>query len=630
MINGLLFLSFCIYLSLLSYPLSISLLLFFILFKSFKYKPVIILVFILFQFRLNFNPCEPIEKGRVIEINNQSILVNHRLTNVLINVNDVEQYALQDEVIIYNIQELETSFHRYGFNQSYYYQSRGICYKALESDTFRIEGKGFFHWLSQGGFNNNPQFKTLSRSLLFQSTPDKSFELFLSLGLIYSSLIKAIELCFLKVKNRKLESICILFVFIIIGYYLGYPLSLVRVCVFYLSTMLFQDRMLRLSFNILIFSFISPYGLTQLAFVLPIAFQFFTLFLPMKSKYIQRLIILIIVLTQYNQSNSILYLLSFPILNILYRCALYLTTLTLFIPLLTEWCLVFTDTLNSLFIFMQSLFVLKGHISVMFILIFLIVYQLLYNKKYQSYIYLMYTFIAIPLLSLPLFPTVTLINVGQGDSILIQQAFNQSVILLDTGSPYQWNALNTYLKAQSIYKIDYLLISHDDSDHSGNLDKLLEEYRVDNLIYKGKDINLQSMTLNHLPLELFSDEDNDLSQIYHLSIHNKELLFMGDLSTFGEMKLKHTYPFLRADILKIGHHGSNTSTSDELLQLIQPRIALIGVGKNHYGHPSDEVLNRLDDYYVTHFNTMDDGDIQLVFTPFFDFIWIQPNRIVLF
>jgi len=242
----------------------------------------------------------------------------------------------------------------------------------------------------------------------------------------------------------------------------------------------------------------------------------------------------------------------------------------------------------------------------------------------------MYTFIAIPLLSLPLFPTVTLINVGQGDSILIQQAFNQSVILLDTGSPYQWNALNTYLKAQSIYKIDYLLISHDDSDHSGNLDKLLEEYRVDNLIYKGKDINLQSMTLNHLPLELFSDEDNDLSQIYHLSIHNKELLFMGDLSTFGEMKLKHTYPFLRADILKIGHHGSNTSTSDELLQLIQPRIALIGVGKNHYGHPSDEVLNRLDDYYVTHFNTMDDGDIQLVFTPFFDFIWIQPNRIVLF
>ena len=97
---------------------------------------------------------------------------------------------------------------------------------------------------------------------------------------------------------------------------------------------------------------------------------------------------------------------------------------------------------------MQSLFVLKGHISVMFILIFLIVYQLLYNKKYQSYIYLMYTFIAIPLLSLPLFPTVTLINVGQGDSILIQQAFNQSVILLDTGSPYQWNALNTYLKAQ--------------------------------------------------------------------------------------------------------------------------------------------------------------------------------------
>ena len=89
-----------------------------------------------------------------------------------------------------------------------------------------------------------------------------------------------------------------------------------------------------------------------------------------------------------------------------------------------------------------------------------------------------------------------------------------------------------------------------------------------------------------------------MSLIYHLIIYSKQFLFMGDLSINGERKLIQNYPHLKADILKVGHHGSNTSTSDDFLKQIQCQIALIGVGKNNYGHPSTEVLDRLNDYYI--------------------------------
>lgn len=233
---------------------------------------------------------------------------------------------------------------------------------------------------------------------------------------------------------------------------------------------------------------------------------------------------------------------------------------------------------------------------------------------------ILYTGAGISIFSLPLFYTLTMINVGQGDAFLIQTPFNQTVILIDTGSPYQYRALKTYLDAQSIKTINHLVITHDDSDHSGNVDRLIRDFEVKEIVYKGKDIINQWIYLDYLEFNQVSKDDNDTSLVYYTKLYNKSFLFLGDLSVNGEYKLIANYPTLAIDVLKIGHHGSNTSTSDELLKHIKPRVALISVGKNNYGHPHYDVIRRLNDFFVTHFDSLNHGDVKIIITPFMCFM----------
>lgn len=616
----------CIYHPIFSFILGI----YFLLFKSFKYKYLLILLILLFQMWLNIETCEPIQKGRVVEINDKSILVNHNFTNVLISVKDVLNYNLQDEVIIYQTQALEYSPHSYGFNLMNYYRARNICYTVREEDTYRIEGSGFFNWLSQGGYNQDSTFKQLSRTLLFQSNPNQDLDLFISMGILYSSLIKVIKLCFLKVKNRHYESICIVLVLCYIGFYLAFPLSLMRVLIFYLTSRFLDDRMLRFGVNCLVCAFVSPFGLTQLAFVLPLLLQFSTLFLPIRSRFIQRMCVLIFVFITYNSSFSLLNILIYPLLFMFYRLLLSLTFIGLFIPYLNSIYSLLIVTLNEIYKLIQSFCVLKGHINIVFILVFILIHHFTYLNKYSSGVCLIFTLVSIPVLSIPFFYTVTLINVGQGDSILIQAPFNQDVILIDTGSPYQVKSLMTYLDSQSIYTIDTLILTHDDLDHSGNREELQKEYSVNEIVLKGKDINDNIIQLDYLDFNQASEDDNDMSLVYQLTIYSKQFLFMGDLSVSGERKLIQHYPYLKADILKVGHHGSDTSTSDDFLKQIQSQIALIGVGKNNYGHPSAEVLERLNDYFIEVFDTYSKGDIKIILLPMMNIIFDSNNHFYLF
>ena len=630
MISMIIYCSLCLWIYMFQPYMAILLGIYFLFFKSFKFKILFVCIFILFTLRLNLNLCEPIQKGYVVEINRKSIIVNHNFTNVSVSVHDVSNYALRDEVILYQIYPLEYSPHRFGFNAYFYTKSRNVCFSSKEEDTYRIEGKGVFNWLSKGGLNQEKEFKRMSRILLFQSNPNEDIDLFISMGVLYTSLIKLVELCFLRVKNRYYELVCISLILFYIGVNLSFPLSLIRVCIFYITSKTINDRLLRFGINCLLCAFISPFGLTQLSFVLPLLLQLSSLFLPMKSRFIQRFCVIILVFIGYNHSFSLLSIMIYPLLFIIYRILLVFTLIGVFIPYFNDIYFLLINHLNNFIKLTQNILVLKGHITYLFIFVFILIYHFTLRFKHHSLISLIGVILGIPLFSLPLFYTVTLINVGQGDSILIQSPFNLNVILIDTGSPFQENVLKTYLNAQVIYKIDHLVITHDDSDHSGNRLDLQNKYMVEDVVLKGRDIQLDYLYLNHLEFEQVVDDDNDLSLIYSLDLYSKRFLFMGDLSMGGERKLIHHYPNLKADLIKIGHHGSNTSTSDDFLKQIQAHIALIGVGKNNYGHPSKEVISRLNDYYYSIFDTYNNGDIKILALPFVYLIIDSNNQFYIF
>jgi beta-lactamase superfamily II metal-dependent hydrolase len=159
---------------------------------------------------------------------------------------------------------------------------------------------------------------------------------------------------------------------------------------------------------------------------------------------------------------------------------------------------------------------------------------------------------------------------------------------------------------------------------------LLEDYEIREIVLKGKDINLDLISLDYLDFNQNNIDDNDSSLIYTMNLLNTRFLFMGDLSTKGEFQLQYDYPYLKTDILKIGHHGSKTSTSDEFIKQVQARVGLISVGTNVYGHPNFEVLNRLSDYFIVTLDSKTQGDIQILLTPILRIIKDSKLSIYLF
>ena len=199
---------------------------------------------------------------------------------------------------------------------------------------------------------------------------------------------------------------------------------------------------------------------------------------------------------------------------------------------------------------------------------------------------------------------VSFVNVGQGDCTLIR--YHQKTVLIDTGGlTYNDIANGTlipYLRKKRIYKIDAVFITHYDYDHYGALENLQKEYKVANVYdyYSSFPISVNGLTFNNYNIYgTTSNEENDRSLVLSFNILNKDFLIMGDAPSWIENKIMNDYDKIPCDILKLGHHGSDTSSSDRFIQYTSPEIAIVSCGKNNkFGHPSKSVVNILNKYHI--------------------------------
>ncbi len=238
-----------------------------------------------------------------------------------------------------------------------------------------------------------------------------------------------------------------------------------------------------------------------------------------------------------------------------------------------------------------------------------------------------------------------LLDVGQGDSILLRSK-NQA-ILIDTGGKLTYqNRSSTssivktktipYLKALGIRSLDYLILSHGDYDHMGESIDLVNHFKVEHVIFnndsynslelelisvlKNKHIayyqNVQKIRMAKINLYFLNtgiyDNENDNSNVIYTEWNGVKMLLMGDAGIEVEKNLLTNYNLPLIDILKVGHHGSNSSTSQELIDVIKPKYSLISVGKdNKFGHPRKEVLEVLKHQKIL--RTDQDGSILFQF-----------------
>ena len=206
-------------------------------------------------------------------------------------------------------------------------------------------------------------------------------------------------------------------------------------------------------------------------------------------------------------------------------------------------------------------------------------------------------------------PYLTMIDVGQGDAILITYPFNKNNILIDVGGSASSfnNAISPYLKSIGIRRIDHLIISHGDADHIIGAYDLIKNFNVKNIyINSYSNSQFEEKLLTEFDVKIISEEtkiDENII-IYNFPTNNEnddslltyfkdfKVLLMGDASKNIESKLN----IFDINILKVGHHGSKTSSDKEFIDKLKPKIALISVGlKNKYKHPNQIVLDNLKD-----------------------------------
>lgn len=249
---------------------------------------------------------------------------------------------------------------------------------------------------------------------------------------------------------------------------------------------------------------------------------------------------------------------------------------------------------------------------------------------------------------IPLFSNNTyikMLDIGQGDSILLH--FNKKSILIDTGGVYSYknneadgkifyNIILPAFKSLGIGKLDYLIITHGDADHMGEAIQLIENFKVEVVIFNCgeynnlekklikvlekqklkyysciKELNIDKNKLYFLQTKEYNNE-NDNSNVIYTEIEGYRFLFMGDAGVLKEKDILDTYDISKIDVLKVGHHGSRTSTSELFLKRINPQIALISAGRdNKFNHPHDEVLKLLNKYKVKVFSTKEFGSITI-------------------
>lgn len=570
--------------------------------ERFHSKRILIVFTILSVFSIVLvKPCKEAEKGiyTISEIKQSYYVAKNQRTRVLVQ-SDLD-LNFKDRIQVDSLEPIHTddnftlfSFTKYNASKNIFYKTKSI--RILKKSN-SLKSKLYAYIASQKN-------SKVLLSLYYGIHEDTIDEIYTMLGYGYiSAYFIVFNLLKRKYEDKKIR-ISLLVLSILFGSFFVFTLSLTRFILYQISYLFFKSKSVQIGFTILCFSILYPTQVLSISFVLPILLQLVSYFCT-EHKWIVQKMVLISVLFIYFKKVDIVSFLLFNLLRKFYGCVFLLG---MFIPNFL------TLKIPSLTIHYAPQFV--------FIFIFIVVYiQCLKHFKWKYMILFLIPFLEV--FCNPFFQVYTL-NIGQGDCSVIVEPFYKSVVMIDCGqSLYRDNVeriIFPFLENKNIHTIDTLILTHDDFDHSGGYDHLKEKVKIKQVIKNSKDKVNVEYPFYLLLQERMAKDENDSSIISCFTYDHLNYLFMGDASKEIEKQLMDTYD-LKADVIKVGHHGSNTSSDAAFLDSLDCRIALISAGyKNKYDHPSTETLKTLDHLHIHTFCTSTNGSIAIYSLHHFAFV----------
>lgn len=632
------------------HPILYVSLIFYFIFLYLKHFKILLSVSLLLSFLLFlfFYLPQPLNQneisGKVVSKDDQSIVVKRGYHKVKV-YGEFKNISLFDNISLigkpYNFHQIQND---YAFNYQYYLYSLNI-FDTLQLEKIKSNQHQdhLYHYLEKR-IKTSSKVKSLL-SLFILGTKDEQmkeyYQKLTQLSIVHLFALSGMHLTilqkwlmnFLKFFFSKKGQKCISL--ILIGVYMfsiPYNISYLRAYLMLFLPMIFGKWLNQLD----IFSFLTvgmlmynPYLVYNLSFIFSYLIYFFILLLQNQKAgkyylFLGSIPIIISIQHVLPVFSFLIGILLMPYIEIIYKSMLYylllgkyiLPFLSLEYELLLKMIAFIYDFSFTLPFSQPTLF----FIGVYYYLYLKGIYKLNVNRKVTQEVCLLLSV----LLAFYFYPyynmkgQVVMIDVGQGDCFFIQQPYARGNVLIDTGglqkSDLATSRLIPYLQSQGVFYLDAVFISHEDYDHCGALASLKEHFKVKKVIYDFKKKKIGDLVFKNLALDKYYTNSNDRSSIIYVTINYLNYLFTGDISKEVESDLYQTYHHLDVDVLKVAHHGSSSSSSDDLFKMIDPKVALISVGKNNrYRHPSYLTLNRLEAYGVKIYRSDLQGMVKIVY-----------------
>ena len=474
---------------------------------------------------------------------------------------------------------------------------------------------------------------------------------------MHVSLVTFILLKLLEGKNKVIKYL-ITSIFLIFYLFLtNYTISMVRACFQFI--LFFINKFFKLNIdnsNIVIFLFsvliiLNPYIIYNIGFLFSFSISFTLIKFKdlltgsfiiknIKTSLLSFFVSMPILVNNFFKVNFlsiILNIIYIPFVSYILFPLCLITVLFSFFDSFTYFVINVFETITKFFssINLLTFSISKMNIILVIIYYFIFIWIIKSNDKLKKKIIISFILIVFIINNNVLVNNeVHFIDVGQGDSTLIR--IKNKNILIDTGGNVNFNisenVLIPYFRSLGVKKINYLILTHGDYDHMGEAINLVENFKVEKVIFNCgpyndlenelievldkkkikyysyiKELNVDNNKLHFLQTKEY-DNENENSNVIYTKLNGYKFMFMGDAGVEKEKDILEKYNVSKIDVLKIGHHGSKTSSDKNFIDEMNPKYSVISVGKNNrYGHPNKEVLENLNNSKI--YRTDQDGSI---------------------
>ncbi len=646
---------------------------------------ILIIIYIIIRFTILMIPTlysQRVEVKKDLVIEDEYISFIDGKTKIIYYNNYQEDYGIKyGDTFNINKSELEKITNKYhnpsSFNYSKYMLSEGVTYQ-LDVSQYSKGGHHFsvVNYLKNIRFKQiekikviYPDISTYINALVFgqNDLDDDIYTNYNQIGvshlfaisgthvILIVSFLKAI-LSRMHITLKKINFI-LLIILPIYTIMAGLGHSVIRASMMIILQILFDGKVSKLKifiFVLLINLIINPFAIFSLGFKLSYIITFMLLVVSPSIKidnYFLKSIVIsictslsvlpILINTNYTFNIFLIFtnIIYIPLV-IFFLLPLSFMYAILHIHLLENIYLLIVHIMEGLANFLNIFTVNIGHINIIIVLIYycLLIYllYLMIIKRIviKQYLYYLLLTISSFFININILGHVYIIDVGQGDSIMIEMPFNQGNILIDTGPKKSSQEVIDFMQYKAVNKLDAVFLTHYHLDHDGgyvavsnnfeidqtiNFEKQDHNIELENPVYVtcGDQVMIDKLNFQVLaPCNFDSNNENNNSLVMSVVIGQYKWMFSGDMEEEIEQQLVEYYNAEQLDIdyLKVAHHGSKTSTTKELLDLMTPSKAFISVGNNNmFSHPSPEVIARLESDQVEIHMTKDEGLITIPF-----------------